>query len=110
MMTRYEPSVNWLRETVAVFAAGTGGADTITALPHTAALGLPDRFARRMARNLQLILLEESNLYRVSDPNAGSGAIESLTNELCAAAWKQGISRGNLQAVRPRWGEQGRVG
>lgn len=88
MMTRYEPSVNWLRETVAVFAAGTGGADTITALPHTAAIGLPDRFARRMARNLQLILLEESNLYRVSDPNAGSGAIETLTNELCAAAWK----------------------
>jgi len=88
MMTRYEPSVNWLRETVAVFAAGTGGADTITALPHTAALGLPDRFARRMARNLQLILLEESNLYCVSDPNAGSGAIESLTDELCAAAWK----------------------
>jgi len=80
--------VNWLRETVAVFAAGTGGADTITALPHTAALGLPDRFARRMARNLQLILLEESNLYRVSDPNAGSGAIEALTDELCAAAWK----------------------
>src|SRR6185312_11753580 len=88
MMTRYEPSVNWLRETVAVFAAGTGGADTITALPHTAALGLPDRFARRMARNLQLILLEESNLYRVSDPNAGSGAIEALTDELCRAAWK----------------------
>ncbi|HVT54782.1 MAG TPA: methylmalonyl-CoA mutase family protein, partial [Xanthobacteraceae bacterium] len=88
MMTRYEPSVNWLRETVAVFAAGTGGADTITALPHTAALGLPDRFSRRMARNLQLILLEESNLYRVGDPNAGSGAIETLTDELCAAAWK----------------------
>lgn len=87
MMTRYEPSVNWLRETIAVFAAGTGGADTITALPHTAALGLPDRFARRMARNLQLILLEESNIHRVSDPNAGSGAIEALTGELCAAAW-----------------------
>lgn len=88
MMTRFEPSVNWLRETIAVFAAGTGGADTITALPHTAALGLPDRFARRMARNLQLILLEESNIHRVSDPNAGSGAIETLTGELCAVAWK----------------------
>lgn len=87
MMTRYEPSVNWLRATVAVFAAGTGGADTITVLPHTAALGLPDRFARRMARNLQLILLEESNLYRVGDPNAGSGAIEALTDQLCAKAW-----------------------
>jgi methylmalonyl-CoA mutase len=88
MMTRRDPAVNWLRETAAVFAAGTGGADTITALPHTAALGLPDRFARRMARNLQLILLEESNLYRVGDPNAGSGAIEALTSELCRAAWE----------------------
>jgi methylmalonyl-CoA mutase len=87
MMTRRDPAVNWLRETVAVFAAGPGGADTITALPHTAALGLPDRFARRMVRNLQLILLEESNVYRVSDPNAGSGAIETLTSELCQAAW-----------------------
>lgn len=88
MMTKREPSVNWLRATVAAFAAGTGGADTVTVLPHTAALGLPDRFARRMARNLQLILLEESNIYRVSDPNAGSGAIETITSELCAAAWK----------------------
>jgi methylmalonyl-CoA mutase len=88
MMTRYEPAVNWLRATVAVLAAGTGGADAITVLPHTAALGLPDRFARRMARNLQLILLEESNLHRVADPNAGSGAIEALTGELCAKAWE----------------------
>lgn len=87
MMTRYEPAVNWLRATVAVVAAGTGGADAITVLPHTAALGLPDRFARRMARNLQLMLLEESNLHRVADPNAGSGAIEALTDELCAKAW-----------------------
>jgi methylmalonyl-CoA mutase len=88
MMTQRDPAVNWLRTTVATFAAGTGGADTITVLPHTAALGLPDRFARRMARNLQLILLEESNIYRVSDPNAGSGAIEAITHELCAAAWQ----------------------
>ena len=51
-----------LRTTIAVAAAGLGGADTIAALPHTAALGLPDAFARRVARNTQLILLEESNL------------------------------------------------
>jgi methylmalonyl-CoA mutase len=87
MMTRYEPAVNWLRATAAVFSAGTGGADTVTVLPHTAAIGLPDRFARRIVRNLQLILLEESNVYRVADPNAGSGAIEALTDELCAIAW-----------------------
>ena len=58
-------------------------------LPHTAALGLPDAFARRVARNTQLILLEESNLAKVSDPAAGSGAIEDLTGKLCVAAWAQ---------------------
>jgi methylmalonyl-CoA mutase len=57
-------------------------------LPHTAALGLPDRFARRVARNISLILMDESNIHRVSDPAAGSGAVEDLTAKLAAAAWK----------------------
>ena len=89
MMTKRDPDVNMLRMTVAVAAAGLGGADSITALPHTAPLGLPDVLARRIARNTQLILLEESNLAKVSDPAAGSGAIEDLTAKLCAAAWTQ---------------------
>jgi methylmalonyl-CoA mutase len=76
-----------LRNTMAVAAAGLGGADSITVLPHTAALGLPDAFARRIARNTQLILLEESNLAKVADPAAGSGAIEDITGLMCAAAW-----------------------
>lgn len=88
MMTRPDPNVNILRTTIAVAAAGFGGADAITVLPHTAALGLPDGFARRLARNTQTILLEESNLYRVSDPAAGAGGIEALTAELCMSAWK----------------------
>jgi methylmalonyl-CoA mutase len=87
MMTRRDPYVNMLRTTIAVTAAGLGGADNIAVLPHTAAIGLPDALARRVARNMQLILLEESNLYRVADPAAGSGAIEDLTAKLCAAAW-----------------------
>ena len=87
MMTKRDPYVNMLRTTIAVTAAGVGGADDITVLPHTAALGLPDAFARRVARNTQLILLEESNLYRVADPAAGSGGIEALTSELTQAAW-----------------------
>jgi methylmalonyl-CoA mutase len=87
MMTRRDPYANMLRTTIAVAAAGLGGADTITVLPHTAALGLPDAFARRIARNTQLVLLEESNLARVADPAAGSGAIEAVTQQLCAAAW-----------------------
>ena len=87
MMTRRDPYVNILRSTVAVVAAGLGGADAISVLPFTAAIGLPDRFARRIARNTQLILLEESNLARVADPAAGAGGIEDLTGQLCAAAW-----------------------
>ena len=87
MMTRRDPYVNILRSTVAVVAAGLGGADAITVLPFTAALGLPDRFARRIARNTQLILLEELNLAKVSDPAAGAGGIEDLT----AAALRRGV-------------------
>jgi methylmalonyl-CoA mutase len=87
MMTRRDRYVNMLRATVAVFAAGVGGADAIAVLPFTAALGLADSFARRVTRNTQLVLLEESNLAKVSDPTAGSGAIEDLTQQLCAAGW-----------------------
>ena len=89
MMTQRDTDVNMLRTTMATFAAALGGADSITVLPHTAALGLPDAFARRIARNTQLVLLEESNLAKVSDPAAGSGGIEDLTTQLCAAAWAQ---------------------
>jgi methylmalonyl-CoA mutase len=87
MLTQRDAYVNMLRGTMATFAAGLGGANAITVLPHALALGLPDSFARRVARNTQLILLEESNLAKVSDPAAGSGGIESLTQELCEAAW-----------------------
>ncbi|MTW15125.1 methylmalonyl-CoA mutase [Rhodoplanes serenus] len=87
MMTRRDPAVNMLRATVAVFAAGVGGADAVTVLPWTAPLGLPDRPARRIARNTQLILLEESYLAKVADPTAGAGGIEALTKGLCTTAW-----------------------
>ena len=87
MMTRRDPWVNMLRASIAAFSAGVGGADAITVLPFTAALGLPDGFARRVARNIQLLLLEESNLWRVSDPAAGAGGIEDLTSKLSQTAW-----------------------
>ena len=87
MATRRDPGVNMLRTTMATFIAGIGGADSLTVLPYTLASGLPDGFARRIARNTQSILTEESNLFRVTDPAAGSGAIEALTDELCRAAW-----------------------
>jgi methylmalonyl-CoA mutase len=87
MLTQRDPYLNMLRATMATFAAGLGGADSINVLPHTLTLGLPDPFARRAARNTQLVLLEESNLSKVSDPAAGSGGIETLTQQLCEAAW-----------------------
>ena len=87
MLTQRDPYVNLLRATVATFSAGLGGANSVCVLPHTLALGLPDAFARRAARNTQLVLLEESNLAKVSDPAAGAGGIEALTQELCASAW-----------------------
>jgi len=87
MMTKRDPWVNMLRATIAAFSAGVGGADAVSVLPFTSALGLPDRFARRIARNTQLLLLEESNVAKVADPTAGSGGIEDLTEKLCGAAW-----------------------
>jgi len=115
-MTRHDAYVNMLRATIAVVAAGLGGADAVTVLPFTLALGLPDRFARRIARNTQLVLLEESNLAKVADPAAGAGGVEALTDELCRAAWtqfqeieraggawpalEQGLIQGKVAAVR----------
>lgn len=87
MLTRRDAYTNLLRNTIAAFAAGVGGADSIEVLPFTAALGLADSAARRLARNTSLILTEETNLHRVIDPAAGSGGIEALTDELAEKAW-----------------------
>ena len=87
MATKRDAGVNMLRATMATFTAGIAGADSVAVLPHTLTHGLPDGFARRVARNTQTVLLEESNLWRVADPTAGAGAIEALTADLCQAAW-----------------------
>ncbi|MFF7749823.1 methylmalonyl-CoA mutase family protein [Streptomyces sp. NPDC007971] len=88
MMSRRDPWVNMLRTTVATLAAGVGGADSVTVLPFDHALGLPDAFARRIARNTSTILVEESHLARVIDPAGGSWYVERLTDELAHAAWE----------------------
>ncbi|MGE7385662.1 methylmalonyl-CoA mutase small subunit [Streptomyces sp. NPDC004126] len=88
MMTRRDPWVNMLRTTVACMAAGVGGADSVTVLPFDSELGLPDAFARRIARNTSTVLLEESHLARVIDPAGGSYYVEQLTDELAHAAWE----------------------
>ena len=87
MITRDDPYVNLLRGTIATFSAAVGGAEAITTLPFDTAVGLPDDFSRRMARNTQLLAAEESNIGRVNDPAGGSWYVESLTDALAAQAW-----------------------
>ena len=93
MMAQRDPWVNMLRTTVAAFGAGVGGADTVLVQPFDAAIpgGLPGTaagFARRIARNTQLLLLEESHLGRVLDPAGGSWFVEDLTEQLAEQAWE----------------------
>lgn len=110
MFTRVEPHVNILRGTVAAFAAAAGGAGSITVLPFDHALGAPAPLARRIARNTQLVLLEEAQLGRVIDPAGGSWFVERLTEELAAKAWSlvQEVERrgGMLAALRQGWPQQ----
>jgi methylmalonyl-CoA mutase len=87
MMTKRDPHGNIVRGTIAALGAAVGGADAVSVLPFSVALGVPDAFARRIARNTQTILIEEANIHRVADAAAGSGAIEALTDALCATAW-----------------------
>ena len=108
MMARRDPWVNMLRTTVAAFSAGVGGADTVLVHPFDVAIpggfpGTAASFARRMARNTQLLLLEESHIGRVADPAGGSWFVEDLTKALAEQAWKhfQDIeSRGGFEAAR----------
>ncbi|WP_280345584.1 methylmalonyl-CoA mutase family protein [Nocardia neocaledoniensis] len=93
MMTQRDPWVNLLRTTLAAFGAGVGGADSVTVLPFDSALpagelGVSQSFSERMARNIQLLLLEESRLGHVQDPAAGSWYVDALTDELAAKAWE----------------------
>ena len=93
MMAKRDPWTNMLRTTTACAGAAFGGADAISVLPYTWSLGIPDRFARRIARNTQLVLQEESQLGRVVDPIGGSWYVEKLTADLARKAWElfQGI-------------------
>ena len=96
MFTREDPWVNVLRSTLAAFGASVGGADAITVLPYDTVSGLPERFSRRLARNTQILLADESNVGRVTDPGGGSWYLESLTDQVAAAVWArfQEVERG----------------
>lgn len=103
VLSKVDPWVNMLRTTVTSFAGGVGGADSVTCLPYDHSLGLPDDFSRRIARNTQLIIEEESNIHRVLDPAGGSWYIENLTRELAEAAWQK------FQAIEKSGGIAGKV-
>jgi methylmalonyl-CoA mutase len=88
MLAKRDPWTNILRTTIACTGAALGGADSICVLPFTFALGKPDAFARRVARNIQIVCQEESNLGRVADPAGGSWYVEQLTDDVAKKAWE----------------------
>ncbi|WP_182866553.1 methylmalonyl-CoA mutase family protein [Rhodopirellula sp. JC639] len=88
VLTKHDPYVNLLRNCVAVFAAGIGGADAITSVPFDCVAGLPNELSRRVARNTALVLQEESHLHRVIDPAGGSWFLDQLTEDLAGKAWE----------------------
>ena len=113
MMARRDPWVNLLRTTTACAGAGFGGADAITVLPFTWALGKPDAFARRIARNTHLVLQEESAAGRVIDPAAGAWFIEKLSDELAGKAWalfQEIEAKGGMAAALESGFVQGEIG
>ena len=87
MMSRRDAWVNALRATAGCLAAAVGGADSVTVLPYSHALGVPEARARRIARNTQTILMRESGLARVADPAGGSYFAERLTSDYAEQAW-----------------------
>ena len=108
MMSKYDPYVNMLRTTVAAFAAGVGGADSVTVLPFDSPLGRPETLGRRIARNTSPLLMWESHVAKVADPAGGSYAVEKLTDDLAVAAWEE-LGRIETEGSRrsttgsPRW-------
>ena len=103
MMTRRDPYVNMLRNTIAVVAAGLGGADAITMLPHTVPLGLPTHSpgASRATRSLSCW---KNPTWRVSAilPRAPVRS-KRITQQLCAAAWTQFQEIESRVAPGRRW-------
>ncbi len=85
----YDPYVNVLRLTTECMSAAIGGANAITLQPFTNTYKEQDDFSLRIARNIQIILKEESYLEKVVDPASGSYYIESLTDEIAQMAWNQ---------------------
>ena len=87
-LSKRDIAVNMLRSASACFAAGTGGANSVTLFPHTYLWGIENKTARRIIRNTQNILINESSLGRVVDPGGGSHYVEYLTKEFSERSWQ----------------------
>ena len=98
MLTVQDAWTNMLRLTSAAFGAAVGGADAVALGAFTDAIGRPTAFARRQSRNAQLVLMEEAHIGRVSDPAAGAGYVEALTDQIAREAWTR------LQAIEAAGG------
>jgi len=85
--TKYDPYVNMLRTTTEAFSAVLGGIDSLHTNAFDEEFNTPDEFSRRIARNTQIILKEESNLVKLIDPAGGSYYVEKLTDEVAALSW-----------------------
>ena len=107
VLTSRDPWINLLRNTVCCFAGAVGGADSITTAPLDAAIGPSDEFSRHLARNTQIIALQESHLNRVIDPAGGSWFLERLTDQLAERGWAllQQVEQhgGMVRAVSDGW-------
>ena len=84
--SKLDPYVNLLRAGNEAFSAVLGGADVITVHPHDRLTG-PTAASTRHARNVQLVIKQESHAEKVIDPSGGSYFIETLTSELVEKAW-----------------------
>lgn len=85
--TLYDPHTNMLRSTTEAMAAAISGCDAITVDPYDHTFKSPDKFSKRIARNQQIILQEESYFDNVVDPAAGSYYIEQLTDAVARESW-----------------------
>jgi methylmalonyl-CoA mutase len=85
--TLYDPHVNILRLTTEAMAAALGGCNSLLVRPFDSTYNESGDFSERLARNIQIILKEESYFGKVVDPAAGSYYIESITHSLIESAW-----------------------
>jgi methylmalonyl-CoA mutase N-terminal domain/subunit len=85
-LTAQQPEVNMVRVAIQALAAVLGGTQSLHTNSFDEAIALPTEKAARLALRTQQVIAYESDVCKTVDPFAGSYAIESLTDEVEAAA------------------------